>query len=476
MLHLSRLYSGIASLALAFLSAPHSVAVAPPTEPTFASQLTAGSVTVNISGEDGATIVLRAFPASPLPTDLSTCKANIERGTILDINPGDGKPAALSGSLKGPMPNSFALIQRLRANTLVCIEELPTKGSPSFSAYQAVVDSNDFGRVRTNLTAGAIIDNLQTNSSTSGSASANTSSAAEYLDFGIYYNWARAGGGPQPQHVTDCAAHKKSCKPYNVLVPGLDTFINVMLTTLPVSAPATTPTTSSGITSTGPAPLSSLSLLSSQQSASFVLGAASSWRLTRFFKDSNFFLLGPVVKGGFQTVLNSPPTTAATGQSSTTFQTNSFSPTYNFNEAGMRLTWAEFSDNTDEAPRPYALFDFAIGTFSNLPSYICKGKGYGTFPTQPTFTSCTIPPTSGASSYQINASRTILPRVHLMGFAKLPSYPFLLGMDVNYGQYFVGLHHSQVDPLSKPGNDIRIYFGVSIDPMTAFKDLGLASR
>ena len=73
------------------------------------------------------------------------------------------------------------------------------------------------------------------------------------------------------------------------------------------------------------------------------------------------------------------------------------------------------------------------------------------------------------------ASRTLVPRLDIDGFIKLPNYPYVLGLDANLAQYSV-FNRSDIDYLSKPGNDIRIYVGFKLDIGTIVSKLGLGSQ
>ena len=145
------------------------------------------------------------------------------------------------------------------------------------------------------------------------------------------------------------------------------------------------------------------------------------------------------------------------------------------------MGWSQFSPLTDKAPKPWAQLDMTIGSFSNLPSYICRM-------TQPALSkdAATVPTNTGCFTQGLAAdgktatyttypqTRSLIPRIQGAGFIKLPNYPFVLGFDANLAQYAFGAHVNHVDPLNKPANDVRVYVGATIDPITAFKKLGAA--
>ena len=465
---------------------------AAPAVPVFVQRVVAGQAKVWVKADAGVQVEVYRFAATPLPQELSSCEKNLQNGKLLEVlqpaAPNAGASANTSANAGGDTsaPESafetvvptggvaaVALTDVLRANTLLCAVAI--KGADrAYSSYQSVAYKPNYGRVAVSLTAGAMIDNQQ---QTANNGSTTGSSAAEYVNLGVNLNWARAGGGLRPTGVREMGSGKArrtvtEKKNYVWWAPGLDSFVSSSLTSLPVSAPVTT--NEAGSTpAAGGAATSTLNAMSAPQSVDFSVGSALYWRATRFFNNSNFFLIGPVVEGGFDTVLN-PGASAAvvTAGGSTALQTTAFSPLYSYSEAGVRIAWADLNRRTDEAPRPYTEFDFTMGEFSNLPSYVClSGKPYGpVVATAPTTTGCAVPVAGG---YRLDASRTLIPRMRVAGYMRLPQYPFVVGLDANLGQYAVGAHHNLVDMLSKPGNDVRVYFGLTIDPTTALKKLGV---
>lgn len=451
--------------------------------PVFVQRVVAGQAKVWVKADAGVQVEVYRFAATPLPQELSSCEKNLQNGKLLEVLPAqNARATAPESAFETVVPAggvaAVALTDVLRANTLLCAVAI-RDGDRKYSSYQSVAYKPNYGRVAVNLTAGAMIDNQQ---QTANNGSTTGSSAAEYVNLGVNFNWARAGGGVRPTGEIQVPTHGK--KPAHTVMhnrnyvwwaPGLDSFVSSSLTSLPVSAPVTTNTAGS-TTTTSEAQTSTLNAMSAPQSVDFSVGSALYWRATRFFNNSNFFLIGPVVEGGFDTVLN-PGASAAvvTAGGSTALQTTAFSPLYSYSEAGVRIAWADLNRRTDEAPRPYTEFDFTIGEFSNLPSYVClSGKPYGpVLATAPTTTGCTVPVAGGV---RLDASRTLIPRMRVAGYMRLPQYPFVVGLDANLGQYAVGSHHNLVDMLSKPGNDVRVYFGLTIDPTTALKKLGVDTQ
>jgi hypothetical protein len=456
--------------------------------PQFASKLVGGSNTITIQGKKGDSVTVYMFESSYITETPATvaCKDDQALATLLPLQSSGSNAATVNSTpLTGDLKQNITVASRLVPGAQLCLEETPSSGGDStYSELQTVSDPGDFGRVRADFVAGTVISNQQT--------SAATSTAAEYLDLGFDFTLARPGGSPRkqypnpvPQAPNDHRDYKTilPSRPYHVFRPGMEHFINLQLTSVPISTKVTT-STASASSATPSTTSTALNLLTSQQSARIIGGAAFPFRTSRWDKNSNAFFAGPVVKAGFDTLLN-PSVGSASGTATGTLQTTSgsFSSVYSHNAVGLRLGWAKFPSDTNQAPKTMAQIDLAAGEFSNLPSYLCKpGKDYGTeLTTQPTDTTCfesTSTTTGGTTTttYKLDAYRTLIPRVQLAGFIQLPTFPFRIGFDANLAQYAVGTHVNKIDPLSKPGNDVRIYFGISIDPVAAIKKLGLPSQ
>jgi len=483
----------LSSLLLLFLIAVTQTAKLGAQALSFAAQPIAGSTSLSIDGPIGPNLVVRQFPASPAPANLATCAGDLSKGTILQFTVGGANQGYVV--LAAPTPNTFTLAEPLLRDTLLCIEQRPAAaaGASTFSGYQAVSDPEDNGRVRLNFTGGTMISNQQTSS--------QTSTAATYLDLGFNFTLRRAGGsvsGPychfgKPNgaglcHDANGAPAGNALiprKPYHAGQPGIENFINLRMTPVPVATQTTTTTTTtpSGASSGTSTISSSLNALSSQQSFLIFGGFDFPWRLTRWDNNSNAFYAAPLIKAGFDTLLNpslnSTTSPVSNGTSTVSASTTAtFNSVYWYDAAGLRLGWAQYPASTDKAPVPIAQFDMTVGRYSNLPSIICNPLVTTTQATAPTNTACSVSSTTttgGTStpSYTVQAtSRTLIPRLQLAGFIQIPKYPFVIGVDANLAQYAFGSHVNKVDSLNKPGNDARIYVGVTLDPVSAIKKLG----
>jgi predicted lipoprotein with Yx(FWY)xxD motif len=447
------------------------------TSVSFAGKLIGGSSTLNVNAKNGDSITIYQFDDDFFPASAAdNCAEEFPKhGRALSQTVSGQSSTTTAGKLTSDSPQTITLTEPLVAGTFLCLIETDS-GKQIPSAFQIVTDPNSHGRAVFDFTAGSVISNQQSNSS---------SSAAVYLDLGFIFDFARPGGGPIPQTVTKSADHPDLFKPsknFSTLRPGLEDFIDLRLTQVPVSTSTTTPSTATTSSiaraaDTSSTPTNVETILSSQQSAVITGGFDFPWRLTRWSKNTNSFIIAPVAKAGFNTLLNP---TVKTGTTTTTGATATTAPTFNsvywFHSYGLRLGWYKFPNKSDDAPKSIAQLDMATGWFSNLPSNRCEPSkaSLTTTTTLPTGTSCFVTSTvGGTTTYALDPSRTLIPRVRLDGFIKIPNTPVVIGLDANLAQYAFGTHLKEIDPLTKPGNDVRIYFGVSIDPLTAFKKIGL---
>jgi len=211
------------------------------------------------------------------------------------------------------------------------------------------------------------------------------------------------------------------------------------------------------------------------------------WKTTHWNSRSDYFTIGPLVRGGFITLLNPSVTStssgaATTGSTSASVTNGNFSSAYYFLGFGTRLAWERYSRDTNEGSQTLSEFLVTIGDYSNLPSYVCKpttgtSNPYAPGSTTIINTACSLSqypvtaPSGSTTTYSYYADfRTVRPRFDIEGFAMLPGYPFILGIDANLQQSYFG-SKSNLDFLNKPGNDIRIYIGVKIDLGTLISKL-----
>ena len=417
---------------------------------SFASKATAGSSTLYINADNPSTVTVYQFDSgyTPNPASPSCGASDLASGSILTVAAASGstQTSQATTSIAAGPPQTISLSSPLVAGVQLCLVEVTTApAATNYSAFQTVLNPLDFGRFQLGFTGGVMISNEQ--------ESSGSSTASEYADLGLAYSWARA---------------KKR-------YPGLTTFLNLRLTSLPVST--TTTTTTADTTGTSATISQSLSVLTSQQSARLLIGAYVPFQTTRFFKRSNAFTIAPLFKVGFDTLLN--PSVGSTNAPSTSTSISStqanFSSVYNLVAGGVRAGWDAYPTSTDEAPQSNAWLSFVIGDYSNLPSYACSSSKFYSSSAKPETACKTVAVTSGGTTaYDVYASRKLVPRIEIAGEARIPNYPFVLGLDANLSQYASWLGSNPIDTLNKAGNDVRFYIGYKLDLASAFKKLGVS--
>jgi hypothetical protein len=442
-------------------------AMATPTVPKLESKLVAGSSTVLVQGSSGDNVsVYQLDPGFAVNQPCATVDPS--RMTLMQIVvSGSTTPTTTAFPLTASSVTSLTLNQPLVGGTSICIAETENGYGTQWSGNSiAVTDPDDFGRFRTYFIFGI----QASNQLSTGSSSSTT--AGEYLEGGFNSAWLRARDKWDEHNLKTPGV--PSTNPPHWQSPGISTNFDIRLSPIPVAA---TQTSSTSTVST-PTPTTSTipNSLSSQQAVRFVGSFYFPWKLTSWNNHTDFFTIGPLVRGGFGTLINptsSSSTTTGT-TTSTAVVTTQFSSAYDFDAFGARFAWDRYTPNTDEGPQTLTQFLITFGNYSNLPSYVCvpisNASLYNSMPS--VTTACNqgkytpVTPTNPATNLY-NYSRSVIPRVDIEGFAKLPGYNFVLGLDANLQQYSVW-SKSNLDYLNKPGNDIRIFVGISIDLSTLF--------
>jgi hypothetical protein len=256
--------------------------------------------------------------------------------------------------------------------------------------------------------------------------------------------------------------------------PGINTFFDVRLTSIPVSA-CNLPNGASGTTSGScaapaaspaasptptpvtppPAPPSPTPLdtfLSQRKTARFTVGAYLPFTLTSwtYNKTPNALFIAPLAKVGFDTpagdltnIQSSTTTSSTTGTTTNTAQPSTVTAVnqtsfYNFYGYGARFGHYGLTSSRNEAPELISYLDVICGRYSNLESLIIPEKG----PITP-------------------VKRTRLYRLGLEGVLKIPSTPLILGFSANVGQESLGLGPHTI--VQRAGDDLRFLFGARFD-------------
>jgi hypothetical protein len=244
--------------------------------------------------------------------------------------------------------------------------------------------------------------------------------------------------------------------------PGINTYFDVRLTSIPVSScvPAASNANASGSSgqqtacSTSPAATPSPTpldvFLSSQKTARVAVGIYFPWTITNwnYNKTPNALFLAPIAKVGFDTPAgslnqNQPASTTVSGTGvSNSGVVTAVNPTnfYNFYAWGTRIGHYALTPPTDRdsAPDLISYLDVAFGRFSNLETLV-QPQGNGVGPTV----------------------RQRLIRIQLEGMLKVPSTPLFIGINANVGQESASVGKGSI--VQRAGDDLRFLFGVKFD-------------
>lgn len=473
------------------------VGPAPTASLRFTDEPVKDSASFNIASGTPGTVRVYLFGADQDVGSTTPCDQG--HGTQLPLSGNSTPPNTVSIPETPPnSPQTVTLANNatLTAGTVICLLETAASDStvlpPYYKRVSYFAPGEDYGRFLVNLTGGVMISNQQ--------QATNSSTASQYFNLGLSYTLKRpptdskANAMQTPGSDSDQVPNRNWFTKHD---PGASTLMDIRLTTIPVATSTNSATTANGTTTLS----ESLNVLSSEQSATVLMGAYFPFRLTHWYQRSNWITAAPVLLGGFDTLLNPPTTTATTASSGSVSSTttSNFSSVYNFWAGGARFGWDIYPKRTDEAPIEYSWVSLTLGYYSNLPSWQCtvpasattppasvtSNAKFVTEPSAPT-TSCYFVPTiiTAATSttpadtgppYTVYESRKLVPRVNIAGELQLPNYPVVFGYDANLGQYGRWLAGNGIDIQNRPGNDVRFYFGLKFNISTALKKLGIPS-
>lgn len=269
--------------------------------------------------------------------------------------------------------------------------------------------------------------------------------------------------------------------------PGVTSYFETRLTSIPVVSNATNTTctpssttsgsgtsiaraagAAAGCSSTTSSSNTTASFLTSQQTANVGVGVYLPFLLSRWlYKNTpNALFIAPIGKVGFNTITGATSQTVVLPGNGGT-GTQSFDQIYNFYDYGFRVGHMGLTNTTQEAPELYSYLDFSLGRFSNLESLICH---------QP-FQRGTVVQGNGCviygSQYTLD-SRKRLYRLDIEGLLKIPSTAFYVGLNANIGQKQVMAE--KLDPNFAAPNDLRFLFGTKFDIAQLFQKLGVKQQ
>jgi hypothetical protein len=250
--------------------------------------------------------------------------------------------------------------------------------------------------------------------------------------------------------------------------PGINTFVEVRLTSIPVNACSTTATTAASSDTSpcappapSPSPTPLETFLSQRKTARFVFGGYLPWTLKAwtYHNTRNGLFAAPLAKVGFDTPtgqLNQiQPAPSGTTTITNTNTVTSVNPAsfYNFYGFGGRIGHYELTSPHyhDTAPETLSYLDIIFGPFSNLESL--------------------VQPENPAKGTTISRKRIY--RLAIEGIYKVPTTPMVIGFSANIGQEAVGVGPFNI--VQRAPDDLRFLFGLRFDVGRLVSKLSQAS-
>lgn len=248
--------------------------------------------------------------------------------------------------------------------------------------------------------------------------------------------------------------------------PGLNTFFQTRLTTIPVNASTTTTTPPASGTATPETSVSSF--LAAQKSAQFSGGIYAPilfGKVPSNMEKNATFYIAPIARFGFSTPTASPsgssstPTAGGTTTTTTTTSLGTASPNtgqlYNYGLVGMRVATAKLNPGSLYTVH---YFDVGVGKYSNLQSLVCKAG-----PTACQSMNTATPPVSYFDISKEN--RVTLLRLEFEGYLEIISAKnssLILGISANTGPGFLD-HRANLDINNRAAEDIEFLIGYKFD-------------
>jgi hypothetical protein len=447
-----------------------------------------GTATVPVSGVPlGVAIVRLRAQAHDPPIVPAYCLTSDN----LNVAPGDTilpLTSSSSNTLLGAIDTTagtykVTLAGALKEDDLVEVVQVLPAGSAIPAAQfghcasvpRRVAYPFDFHRTDLNFIAGVLLSNSSSGSTTS----ANFSQANQFYAFNADHAWRLPGYDCIERkqwgefEYGKCGKGERSRPGWHTdgAWPGISTFFEARLTSIPVSTASATvvpsPTSSSSTTSST-TPTSTL--LTSQKVFRVETGAYLPWVVSHGKGDHpNGLFIAPLAKVGFDTVTGAGTSSNVILPGGGTGTLN-FQTAYNFYVYGGRIGNMALSESHDRAPQIEHYLDVTFGRYSNLESYVCHKLPAGVAPpspvVEPSGTSClTDYPILFPPGTQVVDSRKQLYRIDIEGLVKIPipatAIPFYIGFNANISQH--SWQAENLDHGYAPPDDIRILFGTRID-------------
>ena len=364
-----------------------------------------------------------------------------------------------SGSVNNDGTFTVTLAEPLRAGQSIAAVETftdstgskttPIQGSGAPTLISVIAPA-EWGRIKGYFASGILISQNQ----------GNFSQSSLYIGFTLDKTWRLPGYYHQVEKATPTPTSSPTPVPTPTPMrlgrwPGINTYFDVRLTQIPVSACSTTSTTGaanqpSPCAAPTPTPATTPTnletFLSAQKSARLAVGIYLPWTVTAWTYNGtpNALFIAPLAKVGFDTPagsLNQALPSAATGTNPGTVTAVNPTNFYNFYVFGGRIGHYALTSpkDTGQAPELVSYIDVAFGPFSNLETLVAPdGALAGTIPT-----------------------RKRLYRIQIEGFLKVPTTPLIVGFNANIGQEAVGT--GGINIVQRAGDDLRFLFGAKFD-------------
>jgi hypothetical protein len=494
----------ISSATVAIPAAPAAAAPAPaaPT-PTQQKPAIAGAL------REGSNAISGTIGKLPANAGGATCSAQVEvhdtsgTGQLLQMSGG-----AARGAVGTDNTYSLTLQEAFRSGQKIRVDEIfqNCAGPATLSSDEVdVVVPGDWGRVKGYFTSGILLSQNQN----------SFSQSSLFMGFNLDKTWRMPGyyhqksgkvtaekelvkaqktladanslpaGEKTPQRISEATIKIRKAEQSVAEAtaknkfqmgrwPGINTFFDVRLTSIPVSAcnlpngasgsnsgscaaPSPTPTPAAATVhqqaaAATPSPTPLDTFLSQRKTARLTVGAYFPFTITSwtYNKTPNALFIAPLAKVGFDTPagdLAQVQSTSTNSQTGATTNTTASTVTavnqtnfYNFFGYGARIGHYGLTNSRNEAPELISYLDVIFGPFSNLESLIIPETGL----------------TTGQA-----AKRTRLYRLALEGILKVPSTPMIIGFSANVGQETLGLGPHTI--VQRAGDDLRFLFGVRFD-------------
>jgi hypothetical protein len=341
------------------------------------------------------------------------------------------------------MDGTYTLHETVTLGEFIYVKQLGGAGEGA-SSESVIVQALDNEREHIDFFAGTLISESES----------NFAQADTFLALNVDRALILPGFYPVPTAAINKSHH-----------PGVNTFFQARLTTIPVNASTTTTTATVPSNATGTVAPSLSSVLTSQKTGHFEAGLYLPFTFGRVplqapKSPTQTFYIAPLGRFGFNTLAGSSQSTTTTSSTTVTTTTttalgttNPLPSTYNFFVGGLRLGTAAIEPGS---LHNIHYLDVAIGKFSNLENLLCKAG-------------------ANQCSNLTMENRYRPYRLSFEGYYQLPITGFILGLSANVGPGFFD-HRTNTDVQNRAPSDLRFLFGYKFDVVKLFKAMPMITQ